>query len=80
MKNKNRLIKRWRAKSPKLFKRVTNSCLLIGAIGTGILTAPGSLPIFFVTLAPHLVTAGTLAAIVSKLTVNSKKDLEDDQD
>lgn len=60
--------------SPKFFKKLTNFCLILGAVGTAIMFAPVSLPVGLVTLGGYLATVGAVGAGVSKLT--NKKEAE----
>ncbi len=66
---KIRLGKRWKSKSPKLFKRITNFCIGLGAIGGAIALSPIALPAAVVGLSGYLITAGIIGGAVSKLTV-----------
>lgn len=68
MKIKDRL----KAKSPKLFQRITNACVALGAVGGVILAAPISLPLVLTTIGGYLVVAGSIGASISKLTVEDK--------
>jgi len=65
MKIKDRI----RKKSPKLFQRITNVCVIVGAVGGVLLSAPISLPLAITSLAGYMVVAGSIGASVSKLTV-----------
>ena len=65
----NSLLKRWAAPTPKFFKIIRNVGLVIGAVGTAILTAPVALPTALVSISGYLVTAGAIATAVSQLTV-----------
>jgi len=65
MKIKDRI----RKKSPKLFQRITNVCVVVGAVGGVLLSAPISLPVAITSLAGYMVVAGSIGASVSKLTV-----------
>ena len=65
----NSLLKRWAAPTPKFFKIIRNVGLVIGAVGTAILTAPVALPAALVSISGYLVTAGAIATAVSQLTV-----------
>jgi len=69
MKIKDRL----RKKSPKLFQRITNACVAVGAVGAVLLSAPISLPVLITSLAGYMVVAGSIGASVSKLTVDNKE-------
>ena len=72
----NHLKERWNAKTPKFWKRVRNIAITLGAIAGVILTAPVSLPAVVITAAGYLATAGTVAATLSQLTVEDKKEEE----
>lgn len=75
MKIKDRL----KAESPKLFKKITNGGMIIGAIGGAIMAVASGgilLPAYIVTLSGYMVTAGVVAGAVSKLTIEDKKDVE----
>jgi len=63
------LLARWAAPTPKFFKIIRNVGLVIGAVGTAILTAPVALPAAIVSISGYLVTAGAIATAVSQLTV-----------
>jgi hypothetical protein len=65
MKIKDRI----KTKSPRLFKRITNFCITLGAIGGALLIAPIALPAGVIALSGYFVTAGVIGASVSKLTV-----------
>jgi ABC-type xylose transport system permease subunit len=53
---------------PPFFRRLRNWALVITGIGTALLTAPVALPVFLSTLGSYLVTAGSVASILSQLT------------
>lgn len=57
------------AKSPRLFRQITNFCLTLGAIGGAIALAPITLPAIIVSASTYMITAGIIGASVSKLTV-----------
>jgi len=64
---------RFQKKSPKLFQRITNACVVIGAVGAVIISAPISLPVLITSLAGYMVVAGSIGASISKLTVDNKE-------
>jgi ABC-type xylose transport system permease subunit len=68
--------KRWNAKTPKFWKKVQKVAIAVGAAAGVVIAAPITLPATVVTVAGYLVTAGTVAATLSQLTVEDYKDLE----
>jgi len=66
------LKERIKAKSPKLFKKITNICITVGAIGGALLLAPVTLPAGIIALSGYLVTIGVVGGAVSKITVEDK--------
>jgi hypothetical protein len=62
------LVMRASAPTPSFFIKVRNICLLIGAIGAGILATPVALPATVTTIAGYLTVAGSIAAGISQLT------------
>jgi len=66
----NKLIDRWKQDSPILYKKLTNICVVIGAIGTGLLTIDG-LPSIVHIVCPYLIAISTIGGILSKLTVDN---------
>lgn len=69
--------KRWNAPTPKFWKRVQKVAIAVGAAAGVVIAAPIALPATVVTVAGYLVTAGTVAATLSQLTVEDYKDLEE---
>lgn len=63
------LKERWGKESPDLFKNIIRIGLTIGGVGAALLAAPIALPASVTTAAGYLVTVGSVAAVVSKLTV-----------
>lgn len=53
---------------PPFFRRLRNLSLVVTGIGTALLTAPVALPVFLSTLGGYLVTAGSVASLLSQLT------------
>jgi ABC-type xylose transport system permease subunit len=68
--------KRWKAKTPKFWKTVQKIGLAAGAVGAVLVAAPIALPAAIVTVSGYLVTAGTVTAALSQLTVEDKKALK----
>jgi hypothetical protein len=60
--------KRVVAKTPPFFQQLRNGALLVTGIATALLTAPISLPALVTTIAGYLVTAGSVATVISQLT------------
>jgi hypothetical protein len=63
--------KRVVAKTPPFFQQLRNGALLVTGIATALLTAPVSLPAVVTTIAGYLVTAGSVATVISQLTTDS---------
>ena len=68
---------RWKAKTPKFWKRVQQIAIVAGTIAGVIIAAPIALPAALVTAAGYVVTAGTVAATLSQLTIEDAKKIED---
>lgn len=66
---------RWKADSPALFKKITNSCVTAGTLGAAML-APAMLPaeamkhipVVIPTIGGYLMAAGYVGGFVSKFT------------
>lgn len=58
--------------SPSFFKKITNFGLICAGIGGVLVAAPVALPAIVVTAGGYLLTAGGIAAAISKLTVADK--------
>ena len=71
------LKERWQSKTPKFWKRVQRWAIITGTVAGIILAAPVALPAAVVTAAGYIVTAGTVAATLSQLTVDDTKKTED---
>ena len=70
MKIINEIASRATAPTPPFFRMVKKAGLIIAAIGTAVLTAPGSIPAILITYAGYAVTAGTVLVTISQLTVD----------
>jgi hypothetical protein len=68
---------RWKAKTPKFWKRVQQIAIVAGTIAGVIIAAPVALPAAIITVAGYVATAGTVAATLAQLTVEDAKELED---
>ena len=75
----SKLTKRWKAETPEFWKKVQKVGLAIGAIGGVIVSAPVVLPAGLITLGGYMVAVGSVAAVLSKLTVVDASILEDEQ-
>jgi hypothetical protein len=64
---------RWSAPTPKFWKRVQRIAITIGAVAGVIIAAPITLPAAVVTVATYAITAGTVAATLSQLTIESNE-------
>ena len=69
-------MKRWNAKTPKFWKTVQKIGLAAGAVGAVLVAAPIALPAGIIAVGGYLVTAGSLTAALSQLTVEDIKELE----
>lgn len=76
----NQLFKRLKSPTPKFFKKLRNASLILGAIATGIMTAPVALPTFVISFAGYLLVGSTIAAGVSQLPVEDVSDLDDEKE
>ena len=64
---------RWSAKTPKFWKRVQKIAFTVGAVAGVLIAAPITLPAAVVTVASYAITAGTVAATLSQLTVENNE-------
>jgi hypothetical protein len=64
---------RWSAPTPKFWKRVQRIAITVGAVAGVIIAAPITLPAAVVTVATYAITAGTVAATLSQLTIESNE-------
>jgi ABC-type protease/lipase transport system fused ATPase/permease subunit len=76
-KNMKALTKRWNAKTPKFWKTVQKIGLAAGAVGAVIVAAPVALPAAVITIGGYLVTAGSITAALSQLTVEGSSELDE---
>jgi ABC-type xylose transport system permease subunit len=60
---------RFKAPTPKFWKKVRNIGFTVGALGGGLLTLPISLPASLITIAGYMVATGTLTGILSQTTI-----------
>ena len=68
---------RWKAKTPKFWKKVQKIAIVAGTIAGVIIAAPVALPAALITAAGYVATAGTVAATLAQLTVEDAKELKD---
>ena len=61
------------APTPPFFQFLKKAGLLIAAIGTAMLTAPGEVPEILLAYAGHAVTAGTILISICQLTVDESR-------
>lgn len=73
----DKLVKRWKAETPDFWKKVGNIGISIGAIGAILVSGTIVLPAAVVTVGGYMVAAGSVAKILSKLTVVDASVLED---
>lgn len=64
---------RWSAKTPKFWKKVQKVAITLGAVAGVLIAAPITLPAAVVTVASYAITAGTVAATLSQLTVENNE-------
>ena len=63
------IIERFKAPTPRFWKKVQTIGLSLAGISAVILSAPVSLPVGIVTLAGYMATAGGVVGVISQLTV-----------
>ena len=59
---------RWKAETPKFWKKVQKISIAAGVLGGAILAAPVTLPVAVVTVGGYLVAVGSVGATLSQLT------------
>jgi len=60
---------RWNLPTPLFWKKVQRIGLAVGAVGAVLIAAPVALPGAIITLGGYMVTAGSITAALSQLTV-----------
>ena len=65
---------RWNSKTPDFWKKVQKVAIAAGAAAGALLVAPITLPAIVITAAGYIVTAGTVAAALSQLTVENTEE------
>lgn len=59
---------RWKAETPKFWKKVQKLSIAAGVIGGAIIAAPIALPAAVITVGGYLVAVGSVGATLSQLT------------
>jgi hypothetical protein len=63
------VLKRMSSPTPRLFRVLRNSGLILAAIGGVLVTTTYDLPMFLVTLGEYMIVAGSVASAVSQAVV-----------
>jgi len=63
---------RWKSRTPRFWKKVQRVAIVLSTAAAMIVAAPIALPAAVITVAGYVVTAGTVAATLSQLTVEDK--------
>ena len=63
---------RWKSRTPRFWKKVQRVAIVLSTATAMIVAAPIALPAAVITVAGYVVTAGTVAATLSQLTVEDK--------
>ncbi len=71
---KKTLRERWRAKTPKFWKRVQRWAIITGAVAGIVIAAPVTLPVAVVTTATYLATVSATIATTAQFTVDDKRE------
>ena len=66
------VVERMKAPTPRFFRVIRNVGVVLGAVGTTILTVGTALPVVVTTAAGYMIAAGAVAATVSQTTVDWK--------
>ena len=70
------LKERWKAKTPRFWKRVQRWAIITGAVAGAVIAAPVALPAAVITTATYLATVSATIVATSQLTVEDKKEEE----
>ena len=68
----NEIASRASAPTPPFFQNIKKIGLIIAAVGTAVITAPGSIPAVLLTYAGYAITAGTVLVSIAQLTVDEQ--------
>ena len=60
---------RWNSPTPIFWKKIQRIGLAVGAVGAVLVAAPVALPAAVVTIGGYMVTAGSITAALSQLTI-----------
>lgn len=69
------VVKRWKSETPSFWKKIQRIGLVAGALGAVIIASPIALPVTIVSVGGYLTLAGSVAATLSQLTVEDKKEI-----
>jgi uncharacterized membrane protein HdeD (DUF308 family) len=69
------ILERFKAPTPKFWKKVQKVGLVLTGLGTFIITAPISLPVTVVTIGGYAAFGGGLIATLSQLTVKDSQNV-----
>ena len=67
------VVKRWKSKTPKFFRKLRNVGLALCAAGATVLAAPVAIPVAIVTVAGYVSVAGSVMVAVSQAVVDGNK-------
>ena len=73
------ILKRAKAPTPKLFKKIRNAGLAIAGIGGAVLASPVALPAVLIKAAGYLAVAGGVASAVSQVTTGDNDKTQTDE-
>ena len=62
------ILQRVQSPTPKFFKTLRNSGLILATLGASLLAAPVALPVILLKIAGYLVVAGSVTGAVSQVT------------
>jgi len=71
---KRTLRERWRAKTPKFWKRVQRWAIITGTVAGIIIAAPVTLPAAVITTATYLATVSATIATTAQFTVDDRRE------
>lgn len=68
-----KVIKRMKKQTPRFFKRVRNTGLVLAGISAAIFASPVALPVFVTQIAGYMAVAATVASTVSQAAVKNER-------